>query len=126
AGPPLQPLCPDGPSRNGLRSRARAHRSRRVTSGSMAEVELSAGTIEYDDTGGDGPVVVMLHGLLMGGSIWRNVVRELQADHRCVVPTLPLGAHRRPMHPDADLSLAGHARIVAELLDRLDLRGVTL
>ena len=31
------------------------------------------------------------------------------ADHRCVVPTLPLGAHRTPMRPDADLSLTGQA-----------------
>ena len=30
------------------------------------------------------------------------------------------------MHPDADLSLRGVGRIVAELLERLDLRDVTL
>ena len=27
----------------------------------MREIELSAGTIEYEDTGGDGPVFVLLH-----------------------------------------------------------------
>lgn len=42
------------------------------------------------------------------------------------MPTLPFGAHRVPMHPDADLSLRGIGRIVAELLERLDLRDVTL
>jgi hypothetical protein len=31
----------------------------------MSEIELSAGTIEYTDTGGAGPVIVLLHGLLM-------------------------------------------------------------
>lgn len=36
----------------------------------MAEVELSAGTIKYTDTGGDGPCV-LLHGVLMNGSVWR-------------------------------------------------------
>lgn len=92
----------------------------------MPEVELSAGTIEYEDTGGDGPVIVLLHGLVMDGSVWRHVVRELRDDFRCVVPTLPLGAHRRPMRPDADLSLGGHARLLAELIERLDLRDVTL
>ncbi|MGH3381797.1 MAG: alpha/beta fold hydrolase, partial [Actinoallomurus sp.] len=35
-------------------------------------------------------------------------------------------AHRHPMRADADLSLPGVARLVAELLDRLDLRDVTL
>jgi pimeloyl-ACP methyl ester carboxylesterase len=92
----------------------------------VSEVELSAGTIEYEDTGGTGPVVVLLHGLVMDGSLWRHVVADLRSDHRCVVPTLPLGGHRRAMRPDADLSLAGHARIVAEFLERLDLRDVTL
>ncbi|MFJ7627576.1 alpha/beta fold hydrolase [Streptomyces sp. NPDC097595] len=92
----------------------------------MAEVDLSAGTVEYQDTGGEGPVVVLLHGVAMDGTLWRNVVARLRSDVRCVVPTLPLGGHRRPMRPDADLSIAGVARLVAEFLDRLDLRDVTL
>jgi pimeloyl-ACP methyl ester carboxylesterase len=92
----------------------------------MPEVELSAGTVEYEDTGGDGPVVVLVHGLLMDSSLWRHVVAELRTDHRCVVPTLPLGGHRRPMRPDADLSLRGQARILGELLESLALRDVTL
>ena len=92
----------------------------------MSEVELSAGTIEYEDTGGGGPVVVLLHGLVMDGSLWRHVVADLRSDYRCVVPTLPLGGHRRPMRPDADLSPHGIAGLVAEFLERLDLREVTL
>ncbi len=92
----------------------------------MPAVTLSAGVIEYEDTGGSGPVVILLHGLLMDGSLWRHVVADLRADHRCVVPTLPLGGHRRPMRPDADLSLLGQVRLVAEFLERLDLRAVTL
>ncbi len=92
----------------------------------MNQVELSARTIEYEDTGGAGPVVVLLHGLLMDGALWRHVVADLRHDFRCVLPTLPLGAHRRPMHADADLSLRGMGRIVAEFLERLDLVDVTL
>ncbi len=92
----------------------------------MNEIELSAATIDYADTGGDGPVIVFLHGLLMDASLWDATVAELAADHRCVVPTLPLGAHRRAMPAGADLSLPGIARLVAEFLDRLELREVTL
>ncbi|MFL6078236.1 MAG: alpha/beta fold hydrolase [Mycobacteriales bacterium] len=91
----------------------------------MKRVELSAGTVEYSDTG-DGPVVVLLHGLMMDASLWSGVVADLSADHRCVVPTLPLGAHREPTRAGADLSLPGIARLVGEFLDRLDLRDVTL
>src|ERR1700691_632258 len=92
----------------------------------MNKIKLSAGTIEYGDTGGDGPGVVLLHGLMMDGSLWDGPVGDLSADHRCVTPTLPLGAHRLPVHADADLSLPGIARLVAEVLDRLDLQDVTL
>jgi pimeloyl-ACP methyl ester carboxylesterase len=92
----------------------------------MPEIELSAGTIEYADTGGHGPVVVLLHGLMMDASLWDGVLGDLSADHRCVAPTLPLGAHRQPVRAGADLSLPGIARLVAELLDRLGLQDVTL
>ncbi|MET7367379.1 alpha/beta hydrolase [Streptomyces sp. NPDC005566] len=92
----------------------------------MTDALLSAGVVEYEDTGGDGPVVVLLHGVAMNGSLWRHVVSELRDDFRCIVPTLPLGAHRRPMRPDADLTVPGVARLVAEFLDVLDLTDVTL
>ena len=92
----------------------------------MREVELSAGRIEYEDTGGSGPVIVLLHGLIMDGSLWRHVVEDLRTDYRCVLPTLPLGAHRHPMRADADLSMRGIAEIVGELIERLELREVTL
>jgi pimeloyl-ACP methyl ester carboxylesterase len=39
---------------------------------------------------------------------------------------LPLGAHRRAMKPDADLSFPAIARLVAEFADRLGLDDVTL
>lgn len=92
----------------------------------MPELELSFGPIEYQDTGGGGPAIVLLHGVLMDGSLWRKVVPALAGELRCIVPTLPLGGHRRPMNPDADLTLRAQARLVAELLERLDLHDVTL
>jgi pimeloyl-ACP methyl ester carboxylesterase len=92
----------------------------------MAEIDLSAGIISFEDTGGDGPVVVLCHGLLMTASLWDAVVAELGPGFRCVRPTMPLGAHPRPMRPEADLSLRGQVRLLAEFLERLDLHEVTL
>lgn len=97
----------------------------------MPEVQLPAGTIEYDDSGPPpghpgAPVVVLLHGLLMDRTVWRNVAPGLAAQARVIAPTLPLGAHRIPMRDDAELSLRGMTALVADLLEALDLRDVTL
>ena len=92
----------------------------------MPEVELSVGPIAYQDTGGDGPVVVLIPGLLMDWKQWRKVIEELSPELRCVSPSLPMGAHRKPMKPDADLSLVGMGRTVTEFLEAADLRDVTL
>ncbi|MCM2511870.1 alpha/beta hydrolase [Streptomyces griseoincarnatus] len=90
----------------------------------MPEIELSAGTVAYEDTGGEGPVVVLLHGLLHDASVWRHVVAELRPDHRLVAPTLPYGAHRRPMSRPPTPDLVNE--LIVEFLERLDLRDVTL
>ena len=92
----------------------------------MPQIELSAGTIAYSDTGGGGPVIVLLHGLLMDATLWDEVTADLSPGHRCVAPTLPLGAHTRAIKPGADLSLPGIAKLVTEFLDRLGLDDVTL
>ncbi len=92
----------------------------------MPAVELSAGTIDYEDTGGGGPAIVLVHGLIMDSSLWRHVIADLRTDFRCVAPTLPLGGHRHAMRSDADLSMRGIAEILGELLERLELERVTL
>jgi pimeloyl-ACP methyl ester carboxylesterase len=92
----------------------------------MKRIDLSAGTVDYQDSGGEGPTVVLLHGLMMDATLWDGPIAELSADHRCVAPTLPFGAHRHGMRADVDLSLPAIARLVAEFLDRLDLQRVTL
>lgn len=80
----------------------------------------------YWDTGGNGPVVVLLHGVLMNGNLWEEVVEGLRDRYRCIVPELPFGAHRTPMPDDAELDLESLAKMVAEFLAELDLRDVTL
>jgi pimeloyl-ACP methyl ester carboxylesterase len=95
-------------------------------SSDVRTVDLTVGPIDYVDTGGDGPTVVLLHGVLMNNTVWRRVMAELTPALRCVAPTLPLGAHRQPMRPGADLSIDGIALLVAEFLERLDLSDVAL
>jgi pimeloyl-ACP methyl ester carboxylesterase len=91
----------------------------------MPHAVLPAGTLHYRDAG-TGQPLVFLHGLLQDGRVWNEVVDRLDGRFRCVVPDLPLGAHRTAMSPGADLSVAGVAGLVADLIDHLGLRDVTL
>jgi pimeloyl-ACP methyl ester carboxylesterase len=87
--------------------------------------ETPAGTIEYRERGA-GPPVVFVHGVGVNGDLWRAVAPRLAGEHRCIVPDLPWGAHSRPLREDADLSLPGMARIVADFMAALELRDVTM
>ncbi|MFC4067171.1 alpha/beta fold hydrolase [Actinoplanes subglobosus] len=91
----------------------------------MPHATLPAGTIHYRDSGSGRPLV-FLHGLLQDGRVWSDVAGRLADQVRCIVPDLPLGAHRTAMDPGADLSITGVADIVADLIEHLDLRDVTL
>ena len=85
-----------------------------------------AAGLMYSDSGGDGPVVVVLHGVLMNGTLWDTVVEGLGDRYRCIVPELPFGAHSTPIPDDADLSLPALATMIAGFLAELDLHQVTL
>ena len=92
----------------------------------MQLVGPSSAGFMYQDTGGDGPPVVLLHGVLMNGTLWDGIVDRLRDRYRCIVPELPFGAHRTPMPDDADLTLASLATLIADFLVELDLNDVTL
>lgn len=91
----------------------------------MPEVQLKPGTIHYRDEG-EGPVVVLIHGLLVNGTVWERVIGGLSAHARVIAPDLPLGSHPMAMNPDADLSPLGLATLIAEFLEKLGLEEVTL
>lgn len=93
--------------------------------GNTHEIELPQGVIRYRECG-EGSPVVFLHGLLVNGDLWRKVVPSLSERYRCIVPDLPLGSHEVPMRPDADLSISGLARLVADFLAALGLEDVTV
>jgi pimeloyl-ACP methyl ester carboxylesterase len=91
----------------------------------MNQVRLPAGQIRYRDTGSGSPIV-FAHGLLVDGTLWRKVTPLLDDRFRCIVPDLPLGSHREPMSPGADLTPPGVARILADFMAELELEDVTL
>ncbi len=74
----------------------------------------------------DAVPLVFLQGLLAGPEAWSAVSDALAPDHRCVTVDWPLGSHRRPMAPGADLSPPGLARLVVEVLDQLGIEQAVL
>jgi pimeloyl-ACP methyl ester carboxylesterase len=69
--------------------------------------------------------IVFLHGLLVNGSLWEDVV-ALLPDRECVVLELPLGAHSVPAADRGAVTPVGVADWVAAELARRDLHDVTL
>jgi pimeloyl-ACP methyl ester carboxylesterase len=73
-----------------------------------------------------GPPIVFVHGLLADGRLWDDVVTPLARTARCIVPDLPLGAHRQALKADADLTPYGLAKVIADLLAALELHDATV
>jgi pimeloyl-ACP methyl ester carboxylesterase len=91
----------------------------------MNEARLPQGTIRYRELGSGEPIV-LVHGLLTNGELWREVAPRLAESFRVIVPDWPLGSHKLPMLPGTDLTPPALAKIIADFLTELDLRDVTL
>jgi pimeloyl-ACP methyl ester carboxylesterase len=91
----------------------------------VGEARLPQGTIRYRELGSGEPIV-LVHGLLANGLLWREVAPLLARDLRVIVPDFPLGSQELAMNPGADLSPPGLAAIIASFMAELELQGVTL
>jgi pimeloyl-ACP methyl ester carboxylesterase len=96
----------------------------------LAVVDLPQGRLSYRAAGppsSSRPPVVFAHGLLVDLRLWEPVADRLAAEGiRSYAPTLPLGAHQRPLDPDADLSPPGIAGLVSDFITTLRLSNVTI
>ena len=88
-------------------------------------IELPQGPIRVYEHG-QGPPIVFIHGLFANAAAWRNVVPPLAERYRCISADWPFGSHYQPMCPDADLTPAGIAATVADVITALELPAVTL
>ncbi|MGH9227389.1 MAG: alpha/beta fold hydrolase [Acidimicrobiales bacterium] len=98
-----------------------------MSDGTIAErhVDLDIGRIRVREAG-DGPPVVLVHGALVNGHLWDDVIPLLADRHRVIAPDLPLGCHAEPVRPGAGLGLPAQADVVGDLLAALGLEDVTL
>jgi pimeloyl-ACP methyl ester carboxylesterase len=99
-------------------------------SAGLAVADLPQGRLSYRAAGppsSSRPPVVFLHGLLVDSRLWEPVAEHLAAEGiRSYAPTLPLGAHERPMNADADLSPQGIAGLAGDFIAALGLDNVTI
>ena len=88
-------------------------------------LELPEGRMHYVDTGGDGPVVVLLHGNPSWSFLWRDLIKALAAQgYRCIAPDhLGMGLSDKP---ERYLGLADRIRHVETLLDTLGVKAFHL
>ncbi len=86
--------------------------------------DSSSGRLHYVDEG-SGPPILMLHGNPTWSFLYREIVKSLRPSFRCIaVDYLGFGLSARPAH--FGYTAAEHATVVAELVERLDLREAIL
>ncbi len=79
----------------------------------------SVGPVHYIDEG-QGQPLLLLHGNPDWSFLYREIVRELRSDFRCIAPDYP--GFGLSVHPDGyRYTPAEHAGVVAELVDHLEL-----
>ncbi len=87
-------------------------------------VTTSAGKLACIERG-EGPVALFVHGVFLNADLWDGVIDGVADVRRCIAPDLLChGATQE--RADADVSFAGQAAALVELLDALDVGRVDL
>jgi haloalkane dehalogenase len=85
---------------------------------------LAGGCVHYVDEGAGRPLL-MVHGNPTWSFLWRHVVLALRGEFRCIAVDLPgFGLSQAP--PGYGFRPSEHARVLAGLIERLDLRDYVL
>ncbi|HUK60837.1 MAG TPA: alpha/beta hydrolase [Stellaceae bacterium] len=85
---------------------------------------VKSGHIAYVEQG-QGPAALFLHGVPLNGYHWRYVIERLRGRRRCIAIDL-MGLGYTEIAPSQDVSFAAQARMVAEVMDALDIEKVDL
>jgi pimeloyl-ACP methyl ester carboxylesterase len=110
---------------NGDGGRLTPYRDRLAAAGALREAEIYGNRIVYADEG-EGPAIVLIHGL--GGSLydWRRLAPLLlERGFRVIRPDL-LGAGESAKPEDGDYSVVAQARRVRLLLEKIGVEGAVL
>lgn len=89
----------------------------------MTRTTLHGHELNFTDAG-DGPPVVLVHGLMSSSRTWTGQVERLATHHRVITPDL--FGHGESDKPPGDYSLGAHAASLRDLFDALDVDNATL
>ncbi|MDJ0393764.1 alpha/beta fold hydrolase [Rhodococcus sp. G-MC3] len=84
----------------------------------LDSVELHKDVLRYVDVG-DGPPVILVHGLLGSHQSWAGQIERLSEKYRVIAPDL--FGHGSSDKPSGDYSLSSHAATIRDLMDHLDI-----
>src|SRR3954470_14346599 len=87
------------------------------------EIELHGHQVVYR-VAGDGPPVVLVHGMVNASRHWAAVAERLAERHLVIAPDL-IG-HGDSATPRGDYSLGAHAAVIRDLLSALDIERATM
>lgn len=79
--------------------------------------------IHYVDEG-QGPALLFLHGNPTSSYLWRNIIKPLRRDYRCIAPDL-IGFGKSDK-PDLDYRFDTHYRFIEDFILDMDLTDLTL
>jgi len=87
-------------------------------------VQTASGLISYTEQG-TGPVVLLVHGVLLNSYLWRHQLADLSDMRRCIA--IDLLAHGdTEIAPDQDVSVTANAEMLKQFLDALHIDQVDL
>ncbi len=89
----------------------------------LTYLELHGDRIAYRDAG-DGPVLLLIHGMAGSSATWRAIIPQLSTKYRVIAPDL-LG-HGMSAKPRGDYSLGAFAVFLRDLLDELGVHRATV
>jgi pimeloyl-ACP methyl ester carboxylesterase len=84
---------------------------------------IAGSPVHYVDIG-EGPTLLFVHAG-MWSFIWRDVIRDLSGDFRCIALDFP-GSGLSPAPAGYRIGLANHATVLADFSDQLNLTNITL
>jgi pimeloyl-ACP methyl ester carboxylesterase len=86
--------------------------------------DVGSGRIAYFERG-QGPAALFVHGVPLNGYHWRHVIDRIAHRRRCIAIDL-MGLGYSEIAPEADVSFAAQARMIAEVIDTLGIDTVDL